>query len=152
MKIGITGSLASGKSTVTKLLAKEKFPTFNADLEVKNLYKNKSSISSWVDSSSYTFIEVLRGKVSFGSILDSLGFKSLPSLNDQSPAGMRYFSGGYNTARHGSRNNGVISAIQIELPKPGIRDNQSTWSNYSIAINSAISEYYLIHLNRNIKN
>ena len=65
---------------------------------------------------------------------------------------MRYFSGGYNTARHGSRNNGVISAIQIELPKPGIRDNQSTWSNYSRAINSAISEYYLIHLNRNIKN
>ncbi|MBT4785159.1 MAG: hypothetical protein HOO21_07370, partial [Candidatus Marinimicrobia bacterium] len=65
---------------------------------------------------------------------------------------MRYFSGGYNTARHGSRNNGVISAIQIELPKPGIRDNQSTWSNYSRAINLAISEYYLIHLNRNIKN
>jgi dephospho-CoA kinase len=44
MKIGITGSLASGKSTVTKLLAKEKFPTFNADLEVKNLYKNKSFV------------------------------------------------------------------------------------------------------------
>ena len=133
------------------LLSSDELDQSDATLNT-NLYKNKSSISSWVDSSSYTFIEVLRGKVSFGSILDSLGFKSLPSLNDQSPAGMRYFSGGYNTARHGSRNNGVISAIQIELPKPGIRDNQSTWSNYSRAINSAISEYYLLHLNRNIKN
>ena len=133
------------------LLSSDELDQSDATLNT-NLYKNKSSISSWVDSSSYTFIEVLRGKVSFGSILDSLGFKSLPSLNDQSPAGMRYFSGGYNTARHGSRNNGVISAIQIELPKPGIRDNQSTWSNYSRAINSAISEYYLIHLNRNINN
>ena len=110
-----------------------------------NSYQSKSSISAWVDSSSYSFIEVLRGKVSFGSILDSLGYKSLPSINDLSPDGMRYFSGGYNTARHGSRSGGVISSIQIELPKPGIRDNQSTWSSYSKALNSTISEYYKIH-------
>ena len=44
MKIGITGSLASGKTTVTKLIAKEKSPIFNADLIVKNLYKNKSFV------------------------------------------------------------------------------------------------------------
>ena len=117
-----------------------------------NSYQSKSSISAWVDSSSYSFIEVLRGKVSFGSILDSLGYKSLPSINDLSPDGMRYFSGGYNTARHGSRSGGVISSIQIELPKPGIRDNQSTWSSYSKALNSTISEYYKVHLNRIIKN
>ena len=117
-----------------------------------NSYQSKSSISAWVDSSSYSFIEVLRGKVSFGSILDSLGYKSLPSINDLSPDGMRYFSGGYNTARHGSRSGGVISSIQIELPKPGIRDNQSTWSSYSKSLNSTISEYYKVHLNRTIKN
>lgn len=116
-----------------------------------NSYQSKSSINNWVDSSSYSFIEVLRGKVSFGSILDSLGYKSLPSENDLSPSGMRYFSGGYNTARHGSRGGGVISAIQIELPKPGIRENQSTWSSFSKSINSTISIYYNIHLNKNIE-
>ena len=116
-----------------------------------NSYQSKSSINNWVDSSSYSFIEVLRGKVSFGSILDSLGYKSLPSENDLSPSGMRYFSGGYNTARHGSRGGGVISAIQIELPKPGIRENQSTWSSFSKSINSTISTYYNIHLNKNIE-
>jgi len=116
-----------------------------------NSYQSKSSINNWVDSSSYSFIEVLRGKVSFGSILDSLGYKSLPSENDLSPGGIRYFSGGYNTARHGSRGGGVISAIQIELPKPGIRENQSTWSSFSKSINSTISIYYNIHLNKNIE-
>ena len=133
------------------LISSEELDQSNEALNT-NSYQSKSSISAWVDSSSYSFIEVLRGKVSFGSILDSLGYKSLPSINDLSPDGMRYFSGGYNTARHGSRSGGVISSIQIELPKPGIRDNQSTWSSYSKALNSTINEYYKIHLNRNIKN
>ena len=133
------------------LISSEELDQSNGVLNT-NSYQSKSSISAWVDSSSYSFVEVLRGKVSFGSILDSLGYKSLPSINDLSPDGMRYFSGGYNTARHGSRSGGVISSIQIELPKPGIRDNQSTWSSYSKALNSTISEYYNIHLNRNIKN
>jgi len=133
------------------LISSEELDQSNGVLNT-NSYQSKSSISAWVDSSSYSFVEVLRGKVSFGSILDSLGYKSLPSINDLSPDGMRYFSGGYNTARHGSRSGGVISSIQIELPKPGIRDNQSTWSSYSKALNSTISEYYKIHLNRNIKN
>ena len=133
------------------LISSEELDQSNGVLNT-NSYQSKSSISAWVDSSSYSFIEVLRGKVSFGSILDSLGYKSLPSINDLSPDGMRYFSGGYNTARHGSRSGGVISSIQIELPKPGIRDNQSTWSSYSKALNSTISEYYKVHLNRTIKN
>ena len=133
------------------LISSEELDLSNGVLNT-NSYQSKSSISAWVDSSSYSFIEVLRGKVSFGSILDSLGYKSLPSINDLSPDGMRYFSGGYNTARHGSRSGGVISSIQIELPKPGIRDNQSTWSSYSKALNSTINEYYKVHLNRTIKN
>ena len=133
------------------LISSEELDQSNGVLNT-NSYQSKSSISAWVDSSSYSFIEVLRGKVSFGSILDSLGYKSLPSINDISPDGMRYFSGGYNTARHGSRSGGVISSIQIELPKPGIRDNQSTWSSYSKALNSTINEYYKVHLNRTIKN
>ena len=39
IKIGITGSIASGKTTVAKILAGKKYPLFNADLEVKKLYK-----------------------------------------------------------------------------------------------------------------
>ncbi len=41
-KIGITGSLASGKTTASKILSLSKGPLFNADVIVKNLYKKNS--------------------------------------------------------------------------------------------------------------
>ena len=41
-KIGITGSLASGKTTASKILSSSKGPLFNADVVVKNLYKKNS--------------------------------------------------------------------------------------------------------------
>ena len=37
--IGITGSIASGKTTVAHLMAGKKFPLFSADTIVSNLYK-----------------------------------------------------------------------------------------------------------------
>ena len=40
MKIGITGSLASGKTTASKILAKKRGPLFSADSVVKDLYRN----------------------------------------------------------------------------------------------------------------
>ena len=39
IKIGITGSLASGKSTVAKLISRNRYPIFSADEVVKALYK-----------------------------------------------------------------------------------------------------------------
>lgn len=42
MKIGITGSLSSGKTCASKFLSKNKYPIFSADKQVSNLYKNKS--------------------------------------------------------------------------------------------------------------
>ena len=41
MKIGITGSLSSGKSTVAKMLSKNKNILFSADEAVRKLYSNK---------------------------------------------------------------------------------------------------------------
>ena len=42
IKIGITGSLASGKTTASRILSNKRGPLFSADVEVKKLYKNKS--------------------------------------------------------------------------------------------------------------
>lgn len=60
---------------------------------------------------------LLRGDFSFGTLLDDKGFPSVPSATDPFPdIGEPYFSGGYNTGRHGSGNNdGFIDAIQIEM-------------------------------------
>ena len=41
IKIGITGSLASGKTTASKILSSKRGPLFSADIAVKELYKNK---------------------------------------------------------------------------------------------------------------
>ena len=41
MKIGITGSLSSGKTSVAKILSKNKDILFSADKIVGNLYSNK---------------------------------------------------------------------------------------------------------------
>ncbi len=42
IKIGITGSIASGKSLVAKIIAGKKYPLFDADQAVKKIYKNKN--------------------------------------------------------------------------------------------------------------
>ena len=39
IKIGITGSLASGKSTVAKIISSGKYPLYNADKAVKKIYQ-----------------------------------------------------------------------------------------------------------------
>ena len=41
IKIGITGSLASGKTTAAKIISKNKYPIFSADKSVGEIYKNK---------------------------------------------------------------------------------------------------------------
>ena len=42
IKIGITGSLASGKSTVAKIISFKKYPLFDADKAVKKIYQTKN--------------------------------------------------------------------------------------------------------------
>ena len=42
IKIGITGSLASGKTTASKFLSFKRGPLFSADDVVKKLYKDKN--------------------------------------------------------------------------------------------------------------
>jgi len=41
IKIGITGSLSSGKTTASKILSSKRGPLFSADKAVKDIYKSK---------------------------------------------------------------------------------------------------------------
>ena len=41
MKIGITGSLSSGKTTASKILSAKRGPLFNSDEAVRELYQNR---------------------------------------------------------------------------------------------------------------
>ena len=42
IKIGITGSLASGKTTVAKIISSKKYPLFEADKSVKRIYQSNT--------------------------------------------------------------------------------------------------------------
>ena len=52
--IGITGSIASGKTTVAQLMAGKKYPLFSADKIVSDLYKKKYFIKILVQKFSLT--------------------------------------------------------------------------------------------------
>ena len=43
-KIGITGSIGSGKTTIANIFASFNIPIFNADQEIKKILKKKSVI------------------------------------------------------------------------------------------------------------
>ena len=62
----------------------------------------------------HLFDDLLRGDVSYGFYLEAEGYESVPSPTNRGPDGQSYFSGGYNTKRHGSKAGGTIDAIQIE--------------------------------------
>jgi len=116
-----------------------------------SVFKNQSSIRILADTSSFSFINILRGETSFGTLMDSLGYACVPSVNDPSPAGLRYFSGGYITDRHGSSDGSAISAIQLELPQPGIRDTGENWSRYASAFAKVIDAYYKFHMGKDLE-
>ncbi len=66
MKIGITGSLSSGKSTVAKMLSKGLGPIFNADIEVKKLYSSKlfqKKVSKKFNIKGKNFKKIIKSKI-----------------------------------------------------------------------------------------
>ncbi len=77
-----------------------------------------SSIRNLVSANSgaLSFSRLLRGPLSLGSMLSDIGYPTVPSSEIPFPAaGEPFFSGGYNTTRHGSSSGGTIDGIQIEL-------------------------------------
>ncbi len=77
----------------------------------------ESSINHLIETniSSSDFLELIRGPLSLGQIMENLGVPAVPSQADPFPfAGEAYFSGGYNTRTYGSKNGSTIDAVQVE--------------------------------------
>ncbi len=111
----------------------------------------KSSIKSLVNNNitSLTHAELLRGNLSYGSILNGLGFAAIPSSSDPFPNGSEsYFSGGYNTKRHGSKNGGLIDGIQMEC-NHDIRFDTILRKKFADSLAVAMINYYQAHYNNN---
>lgn len=92
--------------------------------------------------------ELIRGADSFGTLMHERGFPAVPSALDSFPIiGEPYFSGGYNTVRHGSRDNGgQIDAIQIELNQD-IRFNAASRQVLVDTLAYVSNHFYNLHYN-----
>ncbi len=90
--------------------------------------------------------DLLRGSLSFGTLMEGRGYPCVPSSSDPFPAtGDPYFSGGYNTGRHGSRNtNGTIDAIQLEFNQD-IRFDALRRDTLIDSLTTTINEYINHH-------
>lgn len=86
---------------------------------------------------------LLRGGNSLGTLLYNKGFASVPSYSDPYPNSPEpYFTGGFNTHRHGSRDNqDKIDAIQIELNQ-SIRFNDTMRVLLIDSLAKSVLEYY----------
>jgi len=111
-------------------------------------YIEESSVQTLVGDNiqGHTHAELLRGTDSFGTLLKEKGFDAVPSLSDPFPmVGEDYFSGGYNTVRHGSRDNaGEIDAIQVELNQD-VRFNSITRAILIDSLSASANEYIDLH-------
>ena len=115
-------------------------------LDNNTYYANSSSIRSLVPLSGISFSKLLRGPNSLGTLFENQGFPATPSGPRPSPSNSDYFSGGYNTERHGSLGGGPVSGVQIECNMTGVRENAESWSKFSTAFAEVIQYYTDLHI------
>ncbi len=106
---------------------------------------NQSSIRRLALDAAADFVELVRGATSLGGLLAQQGFPSVPSPDQPDPGGAPYFTGGYSTERHGSRDGGMISGIQIEAHWVGARDSTSSRAAFADALALVLETYMATH-------
>ncbi len=109
-------------------------------------YGNSSSIRTLIPLSRLSFSKLLRGPQSLGSLFENRGFPAVPSEMQPNPGSALYFSGGYNTGRHGSSAGGQISGLQIECNYINVRDTESAYKRFAGVFAEAIEYYTGLHL------
>lgn len=106
----------------------------------------KSSVRALWHRTDASFSALIRGPESLGGRIATAGLRAVPSPGEPHPGGEPYFTGGYNTARHGSQEDGVgVSGVQIELPFPGYRDTATNRAVVADRLARALEEFMLAH-------
>ena len=112
--------------------------------------EDTSTIQTISESVAMSFAALMRGPTSLGTLLSEQGFRAIPSVNDPRPSGDPYFSGGYNTQRHGcgaeatllgGTSGGNICAVQIEANLAGVRDTDASRTRFADALVSALEVF-----------
>ena len=129
------------------LLYDDELQLTDAELNT-DTYINYSSIQHLVatNAGSFTHAELLRGAISFGTLMEEAGYASVPSAADPFPlTGDNYYSGGYNTVERSSYSGGTIDGFQIECNYTGVRDNTENRKRFADSITIALKAYLTTH-------
>ncbi|GAB5537816.1 MAG: hypothetical protein Rubg2KO_40650 [Rubricoccaceae bacterium] len=116
----------------------------STDAQLNGLAR-ESSLRALASSVTIPFSDLVRGPNSLGALLEAQGVRAVPSDADPRPLDDPYFTGGYNTVRHGSRDGGPISSIQIEHHRPGLRDTQANRNAYAEQLADALIQFMQAH-------
>ncbi|CAH1800052.1 unnamed protein product [Owenia fusiformis] len=108
------------------------------DLDLNDIDPARSSIYHLSTQVNVPFDDLLRGAESLGGRCEAAGYIAVPAPDYPGPDGGNYFTGGYITRRHGSRDQGTIDAIQIESPR-FLRD---MWEDYGSDLAVIILNFY----------
>lgn len=108
-------------------------------------YAGRSSLRTIAARSPLPFSQLVRGPLSFGSLMEQNGFTSAPSEKTPHPPAP-FFPGGYNTIRH-ARDAGPLAGLQIETNFKGVRDNNASRKKFAHALEKTLRVYLDTHLN-----
>ena len=106
---------------------------------------SKSSIRTLAAAGLSSHAELLRGPHSLGTLFEGRGYPAVPGTQQPNPGSDPYFTGGYNTGRHGSRDGGMIDGVQIEANMTGVRDTQANRQAFAAALTDVMVEYLQRH-------
>jgi N-formylglutamate amidohydrolase len=107
----------------------------------------QTSVRGLAERRMMTLTTLLRGPQSLGAFFEQQGFASVPGPSIRDPGTEPFFSGGYNTQRHGSRTGGTIDAVQIEAHFAGVRDTDANRQRFAAAFVSVLDRYFTAHYN-----
>jgi len=110
-----------------------------------SIYINKSSLRHMGQKAGTDFAALIRGPLSLGTLLEEEGFSAVPSQSQPDPGGNPFFSGGYNTVAHGSRDGGTVSGVQIECNFAGVRDLAASRQAFAEGLGRALSIFFPAH-------
>ena len=80
IKIGITGSLASGKSTVAKIISSRKYPLFDADKVVRKIYQTSTFKNKIIKKFKFKNKKNLRHKIKKSISIKKKSLKDLEKI------------------------------------------------------------------------
>ncbi|HSK21258.1 MAG TPA: hypothetical protein VK912_19035 [Longimicrobiales bacterium] len=103
-------------------------------------YMLKSSIRD-AARGEVSFARVVRGERSLGGVLDEAGYASVPSPARAAPDGADYLAGTFTTARYGSRDGSLVSAVSLQLPLP-VRAPGPQRSAFAMAFATALDAFF----------